>query len=248
MKKYIIIGLVVFTNQLIAQQIVSDRPGQTEASSTIPKGSLQMESGAQVGFIEDNVVKERQVLAPVTLFRYGLTNGIEIRVFNQLEQVKNQINDTEINGISDLEIGTKVQLLKKDSISTKIVFLSHLVLPTGSTNLTNGNFGTINKLSISHKINEKVNLGYNLIYNYFGTGNGDVTYTLSFSIGISEKVGIYMESYGGFIEFENYLSNFDAGMTYLVKNNLQLDFSFGTGVNNQMNYISAGFSWNIKRQ
>jgi len=29
----------------------------------------------------------------------------------------------------------------------------------------------------------------------------------------------------------------------LVKDNLQLDFSFGTGINHTMNYISLGFSW-----
>ena len=30
-----------------------------------------------------------------------------------------------------------------------------------------------------------------------------------------------------------------------VKDNFQLDFSFGTGLNYTMNYLSAGFSWNI---
>lgn len=247
MKIYILIILVVFTNQLTAQQIVTDRPDQTEASSTVPKGSLQIESGIQNTFTEDGIERERQFLAPTTLFRYGLTKGIEIRVLNQFESVKNQILGKKINGISDLELGTKIQLLRKENINTEIAFLSHLIIPTGSTGLSNQFYGTINKLSISHHLSKNVDLGYNLGYNYFGTGSGDLTYTLSFAIGISDKVGIYLEPYGELTELKTYVSNFDAGFTYLVKNNLQLDFSFCTGINHRMNYISTGFSWNIKK-
>lgn len=248
MKKYILIVAVICSGQLMAQQIVTDRPDQTEASSTVPKGSLQIESGIQSTYTENGLDKERQLLAPTTLFRYGLTKGIEIRVLNQLESVKNQTIGKESTGMSDLEIGTKIQFLKKENINTEIAFLSHLILPTGSSELSNVNYGTINKLSIAHKINENANLGYNIGYNYFGTGNGDFTYTLSLAVGISEKFGIYLEPYGELTELKNYVSNFDAGVTYLLKDNLQLDFSFGTGINNKMNYISTGFSWNIKKK
>jgi hypothetical protein len=40
--------------------------------------------------------------------------------------------------------------------------------------------------------------------------------------------------------------NFDAGLTYLVKDNVQLDFSFGTGLTHKMNYISLGCCWKIE--
>jgi len=42
MKKNILIILVISTKQLIAQQIASDIPDQTEASTTVLKGSLQI--------------------------------------------------------------------------------------------------------------------------------------------------------------------------------------------------------------
>ena len=63
------------------------------------------------------------------------------------------------------------------------------------------------------------------------------------SIAINDKVGVYLETYGDIVEFQELLVNFDTGLTYLVKDNLQLDFSFGTGINHTMNYISLGFSW-----
>ena len=81
-----------------------------------------------------------------------------------------------------------------------------------------------------------------------GKGNGTLIYTLSFGVRVSEKVGFYIEPYGEWTDFKAYLSNFDAGFTYLVKDNLQLDFSFGTGINYTMNYIAAGVSWNFAKE
>jgi len=228
-----------------AQQIITDRPDQTEASSTVPKGSLQIESGILFNFSETTLTKERQILTPTTLFRYGLIKGVEIRILNQFESYKNQMTSTIINGISDLEVGTKIQLLKKENVNTEIAFLSHLVMPTGTSSFSINNFGTINKLSISHQLNSKVGVGYNIGYNYFGVGEGDVTYSLAIGVEVNNRVSFFIEPYGEILNLKNHLSYFDAGFTYLVKNNLQLDFSFCTGVNNKMNFISSGFSWNI---
>ena len=114
--------------------------------------------------------------------------------------------------------------------------------------LSNDKFGTINKLSISHSINDNIGLGYNVGYNYFGTGNGDLTYSIAMGIGITEKAAIYIEPYGDLVEFKDHEANFDAGVTYLLQDNFQLDFSFGTGINHPMNYISFGFSWQLMKK
>ena len=54
----------------------------------------------------------------------------------------------------------------------------------------------------------------------------------------------------GFGEISNlkeFVLNFDTGFTYLANENLQFDFSFGTGLNHRMNYLSIGFSWLLKK-
>lgn len=245
LKYLIIIALFVINYSAFSQELITDRPDQTESSSTVTKGSLQIESGLLLGFSESNSISHREISAPTTLFRLGLTEGIEIRVSNQYENIKNQTTKEEISGISDLELGTKIQILKQEGLNIEIAFLSHALIPTGSKNLTNDKFGSINKLAVSHSINEDVGIGYNIGYNYFGRGDGDLTYSLALGFAISSKAGIYIETYGDYIEFKNHESNFDAGLTYLIKDNLQLDFSFGSGVNHTMNYIAVGFSWNI---
>ena len=66
-------------------------------------------------------------------------------------------------------------------------------------------------------------------------------------VGVNEKVAIYIEPYGELINMEEFLLNFDTGLTYLVKDNVQLDFSFGTGLMHKMNYISIGCCWKIAK-
>lgn len=244
---FLILFFALFLGELSGQTIITDRPDQTESSSTVGKGNLQIESGILIGFEEEGTARERQILAPTTLFRIGVTKGLEIRVLNQFENAKNQVNSETINGISDLELGFKAQLLQKEDVNTEIAFLSHLIMPTGSTGLSLDKFGTINKLSISHSLTEDIGLGYNIGYNYFGEGKGDLTYSVALGIGITEKAAVYVEPYGDLVELENFVANFDAGATYLVNDDLQLDFSFGLGLNHKMNYMSLGVSWILKR-
>ena len=241
-----IVLLMLFVNYTnYGQELITDRPDQTESSSTVPKRSLQIESGLLIGFAEGEDISLREILAPTTLFRYGITKGFEIRVVNQLISIKNKNSSEEFTGIGDLEVGAKIQIFQKKGVNTEIAFLTHLRLPTGTEEVSIGNYGTINKLSISHELTDNIGIGYNLGYNYFGIDSGFFTYSLVFGIGITEKAAIYLETYGNVGILDEYLANFDTGFTYLIKQNFQLDFSFGTGINYTMNYISAGFSWNI---
>ncbi|MBP0905608.1 transporter [Mariniflexile gromovii] len=244
---FIALALCLTGFTMFSQTIVTDRPDQTESSSTIERGSLQIETGILLGFTEDEFSSERQLLAPTTLFRYGITSGMELRVLSQFESLKEQNSSQKVSGISDLEIGTKIQLFKKESVNTEIAFLSHLILPTGSEGLTNDSYGTINKLSISHALSDALGLGYNVGYDYFGEGKGNLTYSVALGISITDTFGIYVEPYGSLNEFDTYESSFDAGIAYLLKDNCQLDFSFGTGINHTMNYLSVGCSINIAK-
>ncbi|WP_195715205.1 transporter [Ancylomarina sp. 16SWW S1-10-2] len=245
MKKIYTLVLIILALNLgiKAQTIVTDRPDQTESSVTVPLKSLQIESGILVGNEGNGDIK--QLLIPSTLLRYGLSKNIELRFVQQFENLKNELTSEDNFGISDLEIGAKIQLFQKEDVNTEIAFLTHVILPTGSNNLSGDKFGTINKLAISHVINDNLGLGYNVGYDNMGEGEGDLTYSTALGIGLGGKFGTYVELYGEYAEFSSWGTNFDSGLTYLVKDNLQLDASFGLGLNHDMYYFSLGFSWNI---
>jgi len=227
-------------------QIVTDRPDQTESSATVGAGDLQIESGILVAYEGGSsfTSSDRQLLLPTNLLRYGLTKGIELRLLSQFETQR--IYDKNIQGISDLEIGTKIQILQDDSKNAEIAFLSHLVFPTGTEELTSGSLGIINKFCMSYPLTDDIGLGYNVGLNYLGEGI-DLTYSLAIGTSVNDKVSVYAEPYGQLTEFEEFVLNFDAGFVYLANDNLQFDFSFGTGISHKMNYISIGASWLMEK-
>ena len=225
----------------MSQEIVTDRPDQTESSSTVPSHDLQVESGIMIKISENKGSQEQQILLPTNLFRLGLTNGIELRLLSQFESTHGDFG--RANGISDLEVGTKIQLYRKENVGFEAAFITHLVLPTGSSQLTNSTYASISKLSISHGLTENLSLGYNFGYNYFGKHKGDATYSLAIGYSLSDKVGVYFEPYGQLNGLNKWVSNANGGFTFLIQQNMQFDFSFGTGLNHRMNYLSAGLSW-----
>lgn len=177
--------MTVLNKVINAQEIVTDRPDQTESSTIIPDKSFQME----MGFGSGNYNNERLSLLPTALFRYGLFKRLELRVVEQLAGFNNKTTSEWDFGLSDIELGAKIQVLRREDINTEIAFISHLVIPSGSSELTNIYYGTINKIAISHGINNFLDIGYNFGYNYFGTGDGDLTYSVVLGIGLSEKNG-----------------------------------------------------------
>lgn len=241
------LSVLLLSSGLFAQKIVTDRPDQTEASSTVPKQSFQIESGLLFQFNGSGSNKASNFTLPTTLFRYGLLKWLEVRLVSEFAIERMKLNGIENKsiGIRDLQIGTKIQLFKKEGNATEVALMSHLVVPSGSSGLTGNSVGTVNKLCISHSLAERVGLGYNLGYNYLGSGVGDLTYSLSVAFGITDKLGIYLEPFGSWDNFESVTTNFDGGFTYLIKDNLQFDFSAGVGLDNRMNYLSTGISWNI---
>jgi hypothetical protein len=207
----------------------------------VPKGALQLESGFLISNSEDGKYSVRQTLLPTNLFRYGLTNWAEIRVVNQYEM--NNVQDKKYEGFSDMTLGIKAQILKKENINTEIAFLSQLIVPSGSKYLTADQVGTSNLISLSHGLSETIGLNYNLGYNYFGEGNGDFFYSFTFGFGVNSKVGFFVEPYGQLTNMEDFEFSIDSGFTYLLKDNLLLDLAFGSGLNHRMNFFTLGVSW-----
>ena len=244
MRLIIFISSLLFSIPLFSQGIETDRPDQTEASSTVEEKRLQIESGVLIEFADNEKINSRSILLPTTLIRLGVSDYFELRILTQYEN--NEVFKVKNHGISDLELGTKIQIYQKEDARFEMAFLSHLRIPTGTKSVRNENIGTINKLCFSNKINDNFYIGYNLGFNYEGNYYGNVTYSMALNYSLSEKVAVYAEPYGEITNFETLMANFDSGFTYLLHENLQFDFSFGLGLNHDMNYLSFGLSWKSK--
>ena len=211
-------------------QIVTDRPDQTEASITVSQKTIQVESGMSF---------ESSVKTLNTLFRIGLLDGFEFRLNTNYLMPKDDVLNASF---LDVELGTKIQLYRAKDAGTNIALLSHVVVPTANDSYSDNGVGVLNRILISHAISESSSIGYNLGYNKRYKQDGAFIYTLSYAKSFG-NLGTYFEVYGSESASAS-LFNFDFGGTYLLNPNLQLDISYGRGINNDsVDYFAAGISW-----
>ena len=226
MKNYIILLLFSLTFSNNFGQISTDRPDQTEGTHVLRNGDFQIESGWT--FNSDGGSLNN-------LLRIGTFKGIELRFSTNLISGHEDMTGL-FPSLDNLEFGAKFKILDKKETLTKISFLSHLSL---STEYSDNSGGLLNRILVSHELSESFELAYNLGYSkYFEQDNGLLVYSLV----ITKSFG----NLGAFVEiFGDSYSNWDLGITYLIKDNLQADISYGQGINNELSYLSIGAAWNF---
>jgi hypothetical protein len=259
MKKILLVIFLLISSSVYAQEIPeisTDRPDQSESPDVVPLKHIQFEAGLSferfepnpnpVGFTVDNFS------TPDLLVRYGLIRNMELRFGTSVTTTK--VNLPPLVGSSETEfgplmIGGKFKLAEEGEILPATSFLAEIEMPALTIKESDSYFNPTIKMCFSNGLSSEAELSYNIGVNFDNEGSetrSTFLYTLSLGLSLSDRVGIYGEVYG-FIPFEsggsstNYI---DAGLTYLVKNNLQLDISAGYGLQSNVRhfFIAAGVS------
>lgn len=71
---------LLFTVQVAGENIITDRPDQTESSVSITPGNVQFEIGWTHTFVDADGAESRTNEFPQTLIRIGAINRLEIRL------------------------------------------------------------------------------------------------------------------------------------------------------------------------
>ena len=232
-KRFLIFLFLLFNCSWVFSQITTDRPDQTESAVVLSSGQIQVESGISIENSQSNIN---------ALFRIGIIEGIEIRV-NSNYLINDELSFMKKSSFSDFEVGAKFRIFDKTSNNTKVAFLSHLSIPTAIEVFSNNVYGLLSRLNVSHDLNNKSQIGYNLGYNKFKKNDGEFVYTIVYGKSL-DSFGIFFEIFGDDSKNSSNI-NFDSGITYLLDNKKQLDLSIGKGINNDMFFISGGISINI---
>ncbi|MBV1888576.1 MAG: transporter [Urechidicola sp.] len=217
-------------------------PLQSETSNLVPNGSLSVELGVLYESFDHGDGDHWST--PTILIGYGLTDKIELQLSHQHEYNKVVFErvESEYFGWSDFSFGPKFQLLKKEGGKTEIALLTYAIVPTAKDELSNNELGFSSKFAISHIFSERIGLVYNLGYDYL-FGLNILTNSLSLGYDLSDKLAIYGEHYGSFVEREPYENNLDIGLTYYFNPNVTLDANYGTGLNFNLHYFSMRLTW-----
>ncbi len=228
--------------------LVTDRPDATESASVVPKGFLQIETGAFYEELETNGFKVKNKVYNTTLLRYGLFDNLEFRLGWDISAVKTEA--ANLNGMSPLLFGAKIAIIEEKGILPEIGLIGHVRWPfSASADFRAETTGVDFRFAFAHTLSEKSSLSYNL-----GAAWGDDSpeavyeYTLAYGYSFTENFGGYMELYGDFPEDSRASHLWDAGLTYLFSDNIQVDASVGSGLNKTQDlYLSAGISIRVPR-
>ncbi len=235
-------------------ELITDRPDATESPSTVPVGLLQIETGAFYTSFEKENIKQEVLGYNTTLLRYGILDNLELRLGWNFEEGRTSVNGTRLDdvqsGFSPLLAGMKVNITQENGWIPTIGLIGHLFLPlSASSDYRPETTGVDFRLSFDHTLSEKSSIAYNIGAEW-GNDSPETAYiyTLAYGYGITDSFGVYAEVYGDFPEDSKANHFWDAGLTYLVMNNLQLDATVGTSITEGQDLLlSVGASYRIPK-
>ena len=247
------------TAEKLEEPLVTDRPDFTEASSTVGRGVVQLESGYTYTYDSDAIGSTKSHSFPEALLRVGvLADWFELRIAqNYAEETTTEfgVSRTLATGSEDLYLGIKWGLTGQEGILPEMALITQMTVPTGSSSFTAGEtLPGINWL-YGWDVNDWIATGGSTQANRALDDVTDEPYlefaqswTINYSL--ADQVGAYTEWYvlatdgADTNHTENYA---DGGFTYLVTNNLQLDIRAGVGLNDAADDYFVGSGFAIRR-
>ncbi len=241
------------------EPLVTDRPDFTEASSTVGKGRVQLESGYT--YIRDRSGGALNTLHsyPEALLRIGLfADWFELRLGQNFGNARSSsIDGVETSsGATDLYLGVKLGLTEQKGVFPEVALVLQSQLPSGSHEFTTGQTHPgANLLYGWDVIEDRLTLGGSTQANRAldDTGHAHVLFAQSLTVGytLTERLGAYTEWFalfpsGAVAEDSGPEHYFNGGFTYRVTPNFQLDIRAGVGLNERASDFFAGTGFAVR--
>lgn len=247
-------------------ELVTDRPDQTESTSIVPPGYLQLEVGWTHTEDDEHGEDFEGDSLPETLIRYGLCEKLELRLGHSghsWEEVEfdNGAPSEEVEGWGDAEIGFKYDLWDEipECWIPDAALLMHLSLPTGAEGHSSERADPSVRFNFTHTLAEDLSISYNLgaewetLEDARGEEDTLSTFIWTVSVGksLTDRLGAFVEIYGDApLSAEGgATSSLDGGFTYLLTDNLQIDILAGAGLSERADdwFIGSGVSYRFPR-
>lgn len=222
-------------------EMVTDRPDQTESSLVVPPGLVQLEIGYLFTNDDSGGVETSTYEFPFTLARIGLIDRVELRIgFAGVTSQQTSPGGAGVDGFGDGELGTKIVLWEEEGFIPQTALLAGTSVPFGGASFSSERFDPFLIGLFSHSLTEWLELGYNLGVVWSseavaGSKSRDTfpafKYTVSTGWGLTDNLGMFTEFFGEIPEERFAAHSFDAGFTYSVAPNVQLDIEAGIGLN-----------------
>ena len=238
-------------------EITTDRPDFTEASSTVGKGRQQIESGYTFSRNRDAGILSSHAY-PELLLRVGvISDALELRVGQSfIRSTAASVDGDEVvsTGAEDLYLGVKLALSSQRQTWPEVALVAQSTVPTGTHGLTAGRMLPGANLLYGWELGSGAfSLGGSSQVN--GALNDDRHTYAEFAQAVTvgwdfvKRVGAYVEAYafvplgnaGASVERTRYLNG---GFRFRPNRSVQLDVRVGRGLTAASDdyFVGAGFS------
>lgn len=239
------VGLFQWKVAPLKDPINTERPSYSSSPQPLPRGHMQIEGGYQFTYDDGGEVEDHT--APLLLLRTGLHDNLELQVgwggYSWTEDDSDWQSDA-----NDLMVGFKTKLIDQRNTLPTVGLLLGMSLPTGSGAATSDDVDPGFGVLWTYDIAKRIGL-FGTILAKWPTEDHDRFYQTDVAVGtgfsLTDRIGTFIE-YFSFLPDDNGPSHhLDAGLTYLVNNNLQLDLNGGIGLNERADdlYTGIGFAW-----
>lgn len=240
------------------EPIITDRPDFTEASVTVGRGVVQLESGYTYFFDDDGTTSVRTNSVPEALLRIGvLAEWFELRLsYTYLDETTSTTGEgrSTVSGSDDLYLGVKLALTGQAGILPEMAIMPQMRVPSGANDITAGEtLPGVNWL-YGWDVTEFIATGGSTQYNrrlddVTGEPYGEFAQSWTINYALHDQVGAYTEWFclapdgADTNHNENY---FDGGFTYRPTYNVQFDIRAGVGLNEAAADMFSGVGLSLR--
>ncbi|MCX6174459.1 MAG: transporter [Ignavibacteriales bacterium] len=243
-KKFLLITfltIVLFSYGIIAQseipELVTDRPDNTDSPIVLPIDYFQIETGflfEKQKFLESGLtIEKNNLILGSTLLRCGVSTNWEFRFGGEYIITRSFISSNELltQGMQNIFFGAKYQFRKDQEILSNAGFIFIFGLPFGNEKLRPNNIEPGITLALEHDFSDEIFFSVNAgIYNNSTLGKNIYDLSASLEYGFNYEFSVFAEVFSSYISNLSPNHNVDVGCEYLMKKNIQVDFSIGTSV------------------
>ena len=236
---------------LAAQEpIVTDRPDYVESSLTVGRGVFQLETSAAADRTSRAGMTARTLSTP-TLFRYGITPTLELRLETDGYVHASATGTTAQDGIADAAVGVKWHGLDAAGARPAVAFLLHGDLPSGTRAFRTDGVRPSLRAVGEWELPAGFGLGVmpGVVYDVAGNGTREwhALFGATFGHPITNDVRMYVEYAADQLPLahdQNTTAFFDVGTAWVLTTDIQLDLSaqFGLTPTSTDQAFALGFS------
>lgn len=233
---------LLIAQPLRAQDAMStDRPDFTDSPATVGQGTLQVEAGLSRQAAGDASL----MTTGEGLLRYGVRPRLELRV-----GVPSLISGDGLDsGLSDMSVGVKWNMASLDD-GTEVGLVASTTLPTGGEDFSADDPNPTVTLALGRPVTDRISLASQLSTTLFKAGDDwKALWNAAAVLGapISDQLGAFAGLKVEQIPDVDARLFIQAGLTYPVSDNVQLDLHAGTGLNDVSGDEFIGFGVAFRR-